>query len=163
MFKRLTKNLLFFVFWLYRDMIDEILRYLKCTTWWFDIHIHCGRILPEWMDTSNISHVDLFKKFFVRTFKFCSLSQFQLFNTGLPTIVNVLYIRSSDITHRTLLSSVHVPWEVLVLETTKRFPFAFRWNLQQIKRETSSAPATGKGRVWTPSCSHRHRLWQMCP
>lgn len=87
-----------YIFQLYWGITDKIIRYLKCTMWWFEIHIHYERTLP--VEVINISITSIIYPFsLVRTFKFYSLSKFQLYNTVLVTIVIRLYFRSSDLIH----------------------------------------------------------------
>lgn len=95
----------------------------------------------------------------MRPFKFDCLSKFHLYSSY-HVIHQILKPYSS---YRNLLLRLSISWEVAVIETTKHFLFACRWNRQLIKQETSSALTTGKGRVWTLSCSPRLRRWQMCP
>ena len=40
-------------YFLLRYSWHEIVSYLRCTLWWFDIHVHCERILP--FELINIS------------------------------------------------------------------------------------------------------------
>lgn len=77
----------------------QIKVYLKCTMWWFEIHIHCERILTIKLTHPSLYIFTFFFLFLVRTLKLYSFSKFQLYNTILSTVVTMLYIRCSDFTH----------------------------------------------------------------
>ena len=66
-------------------------------------NIHYERIPPsreEFINTPITScHILAFFFFFVRTLKFCSLSKCQLYHMVLATVVTMLHIRASDLTH----------------------------------------------------------------
>ena len=70
-----------------------------CTTCWFDTHVCCEEIATvELVNTFITSHnCHLF--FVVGTFKVYSLSNFQIYNTVLWTIITMLYIRSLELIH----------------------------------------------------------------
>ena len=59
-------------------------RYLKCTSWWFETHIHCERTPSsiKLFKTSSTSHIYLFFFFLMRTFKFYLLSSFSYILQG---------------------------------------------------------------------------------
>lgn len=73
-----------------------IVRYYKCTTWWFDIHIHHERF-PNIELTNPTPHIFIYIFIFGKKFKFFSLSKFQLYNALLSTVVTMFYIISSDL------------------------------------------------------------------
>ena len=69
----------------------------RYTTWWLDICVYCKMIST--IRLVKISITSYSYNFFVcmlRTFKICSLSNFQVYNTVLLTL---LYITSSELTH----------------------------------------------------------------
>jgi len=78
-------------------MIDKIVRYLKWTTL---IHIH---IVKGFSPPHGVNYIFIASPVYfvcvcvLRTFKFCSLSKFQLHNPVLSTIITMFYIRSSDL------------------------------------------------------------------
>ena len=57
---------------------------------------------PRWV---NIPRIYFFVC--VRTFNFCSISRFQLYNTVLSAVVTMFYIRSSDLIHSITECSYH--------------------------------------------------------
>ena len=73
--------------------------YLKCTTWCFDICIHCELIpIIKLINISITSQLPFF--FVIRILKIYFLSKFQVYNTVLLlAIVTMLYIRSPEFTH----------------------------------------------------------------
>ena len=81
----------------------EIVRYLKCTKWWFDTCNHCDRCIHSPIESTHKSfHIlscYLFWVVGVRTFKFSSFSKFQLYNIVLSTRVTSFYIRPPDLIH----------------------------------------------------------------
>lgn len=69
-----------------------------CSKWWFAICIHC-EIIPKikLINTSITSHSYLFS--LMRMLKICSFRKFQVHNAVLLTIVTMLYVRFSELTH----------------------------------------------------------------
>ena len=66
--------------------------YLEYTTWWFDTHICC-----KMMTTFKLTHPE--SPFVWWELLRSTSSKLQVSNTGLLTIVTILYIRSSELTH----------------------------------------------------------------
>ena len=90
---------------------------LSSIMWWFDICIHCERIII----IKLIIHLSPWKVNFggggkILIFKIYSLSKFQIYNTVLLTIVTILFIRSSELIHLVTENLYHWP-------TSSCFPY----------------------------------------
>ena len=86
-------------------MTYKIVRYLKGTSWWFEVCVRCEK-MSRHLVNEHIHHLaDLsfffffFLLFLAGTLKFYSVSKFHLYNTVLSTIVTVLFFRSLDLIH----------------------------------------------------------------
>lgn len=105
----------FFFFSFVWDISSKVVRYLKCTSWWFNVCIHCERMSPP---SYSLMHLSPHSCFFslVRTFKF----YFQLYNT------NFSYITSSPcfvLDPVTLFGLVNGALRPRVLGTQESAPF----------------------------------------
>lgn len=78
----------------------QIVIYLKCTVWWFDTHVRCGRIPAKLMNTSIILHIDLFMGGRAQRGEHLCSSLLADFNHAIPSCELQLsvHIRSWDLT-----------------------------------------------------------------
>ena len=125
--------------------MTTLIRNLKCITCDFihththihtHIHTHCERISPiELINTSITSYIYLLWGWVMRTFKFYSFRNIQLYNTVFSTIVTVLYMRSSDLIHLiaevcSLLPTYFpyplAPWQPLFSSVSMHLTFFFK-------------------------------------
>lgn len=72
--------------------------YLKCTSWWFDLHIYCEMTTTiKLINTSTTSQLPVCV--YVRLLKLYFLSKFQVHNSAWLTIVTMPSIRSLEPVH----------------------------------------------------------------
>ena len=100
-----------------------------CIVWWFSVHIHCEMIGTIKLINTSVSCdcCFLFVCFLVslvRMHTFYTLSRFQIYKTEVSTIVTILFITSSELTHH-IIESLYPLTNIFLraLKTTILFCF----------------------------------------
>ena len=81
---------------LYWGTVDIQWVNLRCTICWFETPIYCKMTITITLANTYIMSHNYHLFFVVRIFKIYSLSNFQVYNTVLLTVISRLYIRSPE-------------------------------------------------------------------
>ena len=105
----------------YCDVIDIE----HCVSWrwpmhWLDAFIYCKMMTTVGLANTFITPHNYYFFFVVRTFKIYSLSNFQIYDRTLLTIITMLYFRSPELIHPT-------PGSLHSFANISTFPDGIKW------------------------------------